>query len=271
MYKKYFLVICAGLLLIYCSENTAPQDKTRVEIDLPVGEMAVYATAVYTEEEEDLSLSFLKMNSIYFKEQTEAVDSTYLSADLAEYIPSGFPGQGMKSGILKLSITDKWISVENESDISSTFLYKSATDTTSLPTLNFQHLTIFPRVLIEGEISEIFRPARSIFDSDYKKFRVGREIVWDDAFGYGSGLYLETQNSQDGNDTLFTTAIYDNHGLMISQYTVDLISTAGGFSDTTRIHSISRRVSDFTIPLLTRELEYYADQVLQKDLTPIYR
>jgi hypothetical protein len=272
MLLKTCLLLCCGFVLINCSESAAPQLKTTVEINPPVNEMAVYATAVYTEEEGALVLNFLKMNSIIFLEQRQSGDSSYMSAEITEFIPSDFPGQGSKMGTLDLSITDKWIAVENESITSSTFLYKSSIDTTSLPTANFQHLTIYPRVLVEGEISEIYRPAANFISADYKKFRVGREINWDDPFGYGSGLYLETQSSIPGaEDTLTTTAIYDAHGLIISQYSLDIIVTFGDISDTTRIHNISRRVSDYTYPFLTRELKYYADQVIQKDLTPIYR
>ena len=79
-----------------------------------------------------------------------------LLAEVKEFIPESFTGHGTKDGTLKISITDKWISLEDESDVSSTFLYKTSTDTTAIPTTNFHHNTIYPKVLVEGQVSEVF-------------------------------------------------------------------------------------------------------------------
>jgi len=260
--------------LMSCSESTSNLNEATIEIDLPVDQMAVYASAVYTDRTDSLILNNLKMSSIVFTDRIQSGDSTYLLAEVMEFIPENYPGHGTIEGTLKLSVTKKWISFENETNITSTFLYKTSTDTTATPTTNFQHNTIYPKVLVEGQVREIFRPAGNLFSAGYKKFSVGREINWDDSFGFNSGLYVETQSNFANADTLFTIAIYDEHGLIISQYSLDFIFTGGEppfVSDTIRVHNISRRVNDYTNPLLTRELNFYADQVLQNDLTPIYR
>jgi hypothetical protein len=271
-YKKVSFVLI-GFLFITCSEKSTDPNKIIVEIDLPAQKMAVYADAVYIVRNDSLILNTLQMSSIIFTEQTISNDTTYLNATVTEYIPEIFAGYGTSQGTLKLSKTDKWIAVEQENNVSSTFLYKSSADSTKVPTRNFLHNTVYPGILVEGEESDIFRPSGDFSAAVYKKFRVGREINWDDSFGYATGLYLETQSTFSINDTLYTTAIYDEHGLIVSQYTLDLIIWDGfnNVIDSVRVHNISRRISDYGNPLLKRELSYYADQVLQSDLRPIYR
>jgi len=264
---KTGLLILFSLILISCSESTSNLLKAEIEINLPIDQKAVYANAGYTERNDSLILNTLKMNSINLTDQIKSNDSTYLFADVQEFIPESFENSGTNNGTLKFSLTDKWVSIENENGVSSSFFYKTTIDTTAVPSNNFQHNAIYPRVLIEEEVKEIVRPAGGSFYFR-KKFRVGREIKWDDAFGFGTGLYLETQSTFGSNDTLFTIAIYDEHGLMISQYSLDFIINN---IDTIRVHYISRRVADYNNPLLIGALSSYADQVIEKDLTPIYR
>ena len=273
LHNRKVPVLLIGFLFITCSETSTDPYKIKVEIDLPLEQMAVYANAGYVVSNDSLILNTLKMSSIIITDQTMSDDTTYLNASITEFVPEIFAGYGTSYGTLTLSKTNRWIAVEKEDNVSSTFLYKSFTDSTAIPTKNFLQNAIYPRILVEGEEKDIYRPASDFSAPVYKKFRVGREIKWDDSFGYATGLYLETQSTFSTDDTLYTTAIYDEHGLIISQYSLDLIITDGSNNniDTIRVHSISRRISDFTNPLLTRELDYYANQVLENNLTPIYK
>jgi len=265
-------VIFIATLFSACSQSSNNPDKAMVEIELPLGQMAVYANATYFVRNDSLILNALRMSSVLFSMQQQSNDTSYLSAVVAEYIPDDFTGHGSNQGTLQLSVTSDWISIQSKDNVSANFLFKSFADTTAVPTSDFLQDAIYPKVLVEGETHDIFRPASNLSSSIYKKFRIGRAINWDDAFGAANGIYLETQSTFANNDTLYTTAVYDAHGLIISQYSLDIIifDGSGGTSDTLRSHYISRRINEYNNPLLTRELSFYANIVIQNELTPIY-
>lgn len=274
--RTFFLHALLLHTFIYCSDDSVGPAAPALQISPPLQQKAVYSDATYYDFGDSLVMDNLRISSLIFNEANTVNDTTYLTGTSEQYRPT-IMGEGItQSGALKLALSDDWILLEDIApDLSSNFLFKTNADCTGVASLAYQHFPVAPRKLTGGKSHELIRAEYSGEGWQLKKvhrqFNIGQEIKWEDSYGFDEGLFVETLEFPFQNDTLYISSIYDEHGIVISQYTINLIISSGADSDTIRVHQLNRRISDFDNPLFIQDLKSYADLIMQNGLTLLYQ
>lgn len=270
-YTSIFLI----LILQSCSETSSPQIPP-LEINFPLNQKAVFAEAIYQDAHGSLSLLNLRISSLQFDESITSNDTTYLLGQTEQYVPQEFLNSGRFNGSVKIALTSQWVVLESApGNLSSGMFFKTATDSTAKALPGNEHFPIAPRVLEKGKTLEIIRGETSgsnwQFNKIHRRFKIGNDFKWEDHYGFIDGIYVETAEFPFNNDTLYYTSIYDEHGVFISQTSYNILISDGTKTDTLYIHKLNRRIKDFENPLFIENLQIYAEQIEQTDLSLIYR
>ncbi len=274
---KNILLFLLFSFFFSCSENTAPAIEQSLEINIPSNKTSIYATAYYQETKDDLVLTLLQLSKIQFTEEFISPDTLYLSGSLEEYVPEIFSNSRNEISEISLSLTDDWVSIQNANiNVNLSMFFKSLADTTQAPVIGFMQFPIIPRKLTANTTYEVIRPENLDLGQPmvYRKFRVDGEKRWEDAYGFQIGFFVETTQHFFAQDTFSFNSIIDENGIVISQSSRKLIITPGNpgqAADTLYIHTLNRRIEDYTDDFRLRDLDYYVNQIQNTPIPLIYR
>ena len=287
---KIKIVILPPLILVVlfitsCSESvTPPVEDNSINIKFPIGKKAVYAIGTYSGEVDSMETMFLNIFSLQF-------DSVLTKENGLEYIGKvEYTGRslidsmtsiadfGPTSGKIVVSVDEKWVLFQQSEVMASAqiFLKRSSddTDTTLTPTLLENQFPVFPKKIEPNTFYSVYRPVSadtSQFLAVQRDFDVKDYTEWNDIYGNEKGLFYKTEHIlKFGQDLILNfTGIIDEKGVVVSNYTIKtIISTRDNPSgvDSVTIHTINRRILDFTEPENVKELSWYADYVIENGL-----
>ncbi|MBI9072739.1 MAG: hypothetical protein JEY94_14150 [Melioribacteraceae bacterium] len=277
MFKKIFIPFFSILLIASCDNSTNPQKDGSVQVDLPLGKKAVYATATYIGDD-NKTLMGLEIYSIIFNSATETVGTNELvgivEADYKFVNSTGTVNHQfyLESGPITVSVSDSWIEFQ-QSDVmlainifmKKNIIYK---DTTRVPDKFHSHFPAYPRIIESNKEYSILRPEQS--DDDFSYIALGRKfsahgiVDWKDNYGNCEGIYMtKDHNLYIGNtNSIKFKTIVDEEGIIISQYK----TTSASVSGTVTANIVTRRIVDFTEPENVKDLSYYVDLVYSRGI-----
>ncbi len=287
---KIKIVILLPLILVVlfftaCAESvTPPVEDNSISIKFPIGKKAVYAVGVYSGDVDSLETMFINIYSLQFdtvltKENgLEYIGKVeYTGRSLMDSITS-LSDLGKTSGKIVVSIDNKWVLFQ-QSEVSGSaqiFMKRetNSTDTTLTPTLLENQFPVFPKKIEPNTFYSVYRPVSadtSRFLAVQRDFNVKDYTEWNDIYGNEKGLFYSTEHILKFSQDLILNfvGIIDEKGVVVSNYTLKtVISTienpSGG--DSLIVHTINRRIVDFTEPENVKELSWYADYVIENGL-----
>ncbi len=287
---KIKIVILLPLILVVlfftaCAESvTPPVEDNSISIKFPIGKKAVYAVGVYSGDVDSLETMFINIYSLQFdtvltKENgLEYIGKVeYTGRSLLDSITS-LSDLGKTSGKIVVSIDNKWVLFQ-QSEVSGSaqiFMKRetNSTDTTLTPTLLENQFPVFPKKIEPNTFYSVYRPVSadtSRFLAVQRDFNVKDYTEWNDIYGNEKGLFYSTEHILKFSQDLILNfvGIIDEKGVVVSNYTLKtVISTienpSGG--DSLIVHTINRRIVDFTEPENVKELSWYADYVIENGL-----
>ncbi len=271
---------------------TGPSDNNPVNVSFPIGRKCVYACAAYADRVDSTGLQWLKIFSIQF-DGTRASDDTLFymghvtrlqtprfdaAAGFTRSKIRGFETEPDSGGIL-VSVDRSWVLFQacGLMDGFEPFLkpgrgLRSGTDTMSVPTELFGQGPVYPRKPRPYGQYDAYRPYGENYESLRRTFDFEGFRTWSSPFGIWTGLFFSVRHTLSETMAIDMTGIMDSHGIIASQYALQMVGTSPGDPagiDTTTIYQLNRRLADFTDPASLHPLSWYADKVLREGLEPL--
>jgi hypothetical protein len=291
MSKKFFIFLVAVCMtLIFCHRN--PTDfygSGSMEIDIPLNKTCIYAQTMTIEMGDSSELVSLLLFSIRFYEKWDSGDTLFYNGEIIRYVVEGLPpvcpqipsfiwpfAANPDTGMLLLSIGKKWVLFQNSdlSEAGTVFMKRDAVpDTTSEPVLLFNQFPIYPRKMQSNTDYSIYRPGENADDHFIpveRIFHIGKLVRWDDPYGNGEGFSFSVDHHISDFDTLRYEGIIDEHGIVVSCFTDQMLVTTTEYPEGHsfyRITRTNRRIADYSDPETLHELPWYAELIIDQGLS----
>ena len=285
--NRKWVILSPVLLLFFGCELFNHEESDNIVIEYPLNKTAVFLSAGFAntmkdsscvpasqfliEPNDSLFLFGMSILSITIDSIFESGTSKIYDCTVNKFVPketSNYEENRIISGKLTIEIDKNWILYQyDEIGDAHQALFKFNTDTTDIPSTNYEQFPVLPKKIEPGQIYKVVRPKS---DEGYgtveRYFKVEDYMDFTDYFCTDKGVYVEIDQLNIGYPgELHFNMIVDKYGMVISQYK----SYDAEYTDDvlTNIYAtnyiIHRRIVNFTDSNQINELSYYSNLVLQ--------